>query len=167
MATKHIVWSNRNLNLKDWKDDLLEEMPNASDDELYQEMIRINDEYLEDERCNLNIDLWRPIVVIADLGLWDGRKSAYKIIQSGNIRDCLSANGDYVEWYVDGYKDLRCIDSHHDGTNYYLYRVVKHDISDTTLNNFLNKIYNGTVTKADISRVTERVGDEICRVYGW
>ena len=32
---KHIIWSNINLDLDDWKDDLKEEYPDKSDDELY------------------------------------------------------------------------------------------------------------------------------------
>lgn len=31
----------------------------------------------------------QPILVIADLGLWNGRRMGYKEIPSGNIRDCL------------------------------------------------------------------------------
>ncbi|MGE4353904.1 MAG: hypothetical protein AB7D36_07465, partial [Oscillospiraceae bacterium] len=52
-------------------------------------MHEINGEYLSDERMNLNIQLPRSIIIIADLGLLNGRFSAYKMIGSGNIRDCL------------------------------------------------------------------------------
>ena len=30
-----------------------------------------------------------------------------------------------------------------------------------------NKLYEGTATRADITRVTHRLGDEIGKVYGW
>ena len=63
--------------------------------------------------------------------------------------------------------DLCCEAIHHDGTDHYLYRVFKPDISDTRKENFLNKICRGTVTRADITRITRRLGDKIAEVYGW
>lgn len=54
-----------------------------------------------------------------------------------------------------------------DGTNHYLYRVFKPDVSDTRKKNFLEKVLRGTVTRADITRITQRLGDKIAEVYGW
>ena len=88
----HIVWSNENLDLEDWREDLEEEYPGYSDDKLYEIMCDTNASYLEDERANLNIQLAQPILVIAELGLWDGKHMGYKEIESGNIRDCLYSN---------------------------------------------------------------------------
>lgn len=89
---KHVIWSNLNLNLDDWKEWLLEDHPNIDPDDedaLYRLMVDTNDDYLDDERCNLSIQLSQPILVVADLGLWHGRRMGYKEIESGNIRDCL------------------------------------------------------------------------------
>lgn len=165
---KHIVWSNRNLDINDWRDDLCAEYgDNLSEDELIRHMYEANDTFLEDERMNLDIQLPEEIVVIGDLGLWNGRACGYKIIKSGNIKDCLYSDNDHSEWYVDGRGNLQCTSSHHDGTNYYTYRVFKEGLSDTQKENFLDKIYCGTVTSQDISRYTRSVGKEICKVYGW
>ena len=41
-------------------------------------MYEINNRYLDDERVNLNIQLDQPILVIADLGLWNGRRPGYQ-----------------------------------------------------------------------------------------
>lgn len=49
-----------------------------NDDQLYNLMYEINGGYLEDERINLDIQLSKPIIVIADLGLWNGRKADTK-----------------------------------------------------------------------------------------
>lgn len=87
---RHIIWSNENLDLDDWREDLQEQYPDCSEDELYRIMCETNAEYLSDERVNLNIQLSQPILMIADLGLWNGRRMGYKEIPSGNIRDCLS-----------------------------------------------------------------------------
>lgn len=159
-----VIWSNENLNLEDWRADLKEEYPDYSDDELYEIM---NAYYLDDERMNLNIQLSQPILVVADLGLWYGRRMGYKEIGSGNIRDCLYGGHDYVTWYVDKNGDFRCDDTHHDGTNYYLYRVYKGNISEVQRTNLKDKIYNGTVTRRDITRMTSKIGDIILKTYGF
>ena len=167
MDDRHVVWSNENLNLEDWRADLEEEYPGYSDDELYEIMCETNADYLGDERVNLNIQLSQPILVVADLGLWDGRRMGYKEIESGNIRDCLYSNYDYTTWYVDKNGDFRCDDIHHDGTNHYLYRVYKDTATDSQIENLKAKIYDGKATRADITRVTRRLGDEIAAVYGF
>ena len=162
---KFTIWSN-NLDYDDWKNDLEELYPDYSDEDRISLMYDINNEYLEDERVNLDIQLDRPILVIADLGLWNGRFSGYKEIGSGRISECLYSNTDYCTWYVDGYGDLRCDAVHHDGTNHYLYRTYKENVSDTQIENLKNKIYEGTVTRRDITRITRRIGDAIAEVYG-
>ena len=40
-------------------------------------------------------------------------------------------------------------------------------MSDEQIENFKWKIYNGKATRADITRITRRLGDEIGKVYGW
>ena len=165
--TDHLIWSNYHIDYEDWREYLEEEFPDLSEDERYLKMLEINNDYLDDERVNLDIQLSQPIIAIADLGLWFGRRCGYKEIQSGNIRDCLYSNYDYTTWYVDKLGDLRCDDVHHDGTNHYLYRVFKDDVSDTQRENLEDKLFRGVATRADITRVTRRLGDEIGKVYGW
>lgn len=167
MQDKHIIWSNINLDLDDWRESLEEIYPNYPEDELYTIMCKNNAENLYDERANLNIQLPCNIIVIADIGRWNGRYSGYKMINSGNIKDCLYSDCDYTEWYVDKRGDLRCIAVHHDGTNRYLYRTIKNGVTDTQIENLQDKLYMGTATRADITRITKRLGDEIGKVYGW
>lgn len=167
MDNKHIIWSDINLDLDDWRDDLKEEYPNATENEMLYKMYEINSDYLDDERYNLDIQLPQEILVIGDLGLWNGRVMGYKEIKSGNIKDCLYSEADMNEWYVDKNGDLRCTAIHHDGTNHYLYRTFKNNVSEMQKENLLDKIYNGTATRQDITRLTSRLGDEIGKVYGW
>ena len=131
--------------------------------------LELNGDYLDDERSNLDIQLSRPILVVGDLGLWHGRRMGYKEIPSGNIRDCLYSERDidYSTWYVDKNGDFRCDAIHHDGTNHYLYRAYKDGVSDTQIENLKEKLYRGIATRADITRVTRRLGDEIAHVYGF
>ena len=173
-SDRHIIWSNMNLEADDWRDSYKEYLEiNGLDDDpndenkLYEYMVEANDDYLSDERRNLDIQLSQPIIVIGDLGRWNGRVTGYKMIDSGNIRDCLYADTDYTEWYVDKYGDLRANAVHHDGTNHYLYRVFKDGVTDTQIENLQDKIYNGKATRADITRVTKRLGDDIAGVYGF
>ena len=165
--TDRRIWSNRDLDYEDWRADLESEYPEKTEDERIALMYDINSDYLDDERCNLNIQLGRPILVIGDLGLWNGRFSGYKEIESGNISDCLYSDTDYSTWYVDKYGDLRCDAVHHDGTNHYLYRAYKDGVSFDQIENLKWKIYNGEATRKDITRITRRLGDEIGKVYGW
>lgn len=107
---RHLIWSNYDLDYEDWRDDLEEDHPELTEDERMALMYEINNRYLDDERVNLNIQLDQPILVIADLGLWNGRRTGYQEISSGNIRDCLYSGRDieYATWYVDKLGDLRC-----------------------------------------------------------
>ena len=89
------------------------------------------------------------------------------MIDSGNIKDCLYSDTDMTEWYVDRYGDLRADAVHHDGTNHYLYRVFKDNASPEQIERLQEKIYFGKATRADITRVTRRLGDEIAAVYGF
>lgn len=171
---RRIVWSDQNLDIEDWRDGYKEyleanELDLDPDDEqaIYEWMVETNEEYLTDERVNLNIQLSQPIIVIGDLGRWNGRVMGYKMIDSGNIKDCLYSDTDFTEWYVDRYGDLRADAVHHDGTNHYLYRVFKEGVTESQMERLQEKIYMGKATRADITRVTKRLGDEIGRVYGW
>lgn len=94
---EHIIWQDENLLLSDWRDDFLADAPDMSEDEMYDRMVELNDMYMSDERKNLSsIQLTRPILVIADMGLWDGRHSGYKLIRSGRLSDCLYADGNSI-----------------------------------------------------------------------
>ena len=100
---RHIIWSNQNLDVDDWREDYKEfleanELDDDPNDEqaLYEWMEETNYDYLSDERVNLNVQLSQPIIVIGDIGRWNGRVMGYKDIPSGNIRDCLYADTDYT-----------------------------------------------------------------------
>ena len=166
-SEKHIIWSNYDLDYENWRDDLEAEYPDMSEEERIALMYEINSNYLDDERTNLSIQLSQPILMIADIGRWDGRYSGYGEIKSGKISDCLYSELDYATWYVDKLGDLRCDAIHHDGTNHYLYRVYKPGIRESQIDLLKEKLYEGKATRADITRITRRLGDEIAKVYGF
>ena len=168
---KHIIWSNIDLNIEDWRDGYKEfleinEMDGDPDDEaaIYEWMVETNGYYLDDEYMNLNKITDGRILVIADLGLWNGRKQGYKILGT-SLHDILN-NGayDYTEWYGDGY-NIRCTTHHHDGTNNYLYRVIR---EDRNIDNLLNAIYNGEeITNKKLNYYTKSLYKDVANVYGW
>lgn len=165
----HIIWRNDDLDaLEDIKKDIMEDNPDLTEEQAMQCAYETRDEYLEDERANLNIDVGEEIIIIADLGLWDGRHQAYKLLNKTNIADCLTGTcGDYVTWFVDDRGDLNCRDCHHDGTNLYLYRAWKSGISEEQKDNFLYKVRRGKATRKDITRYTRKIGTYVADVYGW
>ena len=163
----NVIWSNEDLDYEDWREFLEEEYPELTESQRVELMYEMNADHLDDERTNLDIQLPQPILVIGDLGRWNGRVMGYKEVPSGNIRDCLYSDTDFSTWYMDKLGDLRCDAIHHDGTNHYLYRTYKEGVSEEQIDRLKWKIYTGTATRADITRLTRRLGDEIARVYGW
>ena len=171
---KFTIWQNIDIDENDWRYDYQEchnlsdeEMANVSDYDLYAWALDGNSVYLDDERANLNVNVGDDIIVIADLGLWDGRHTGYKTIPSGKISDCLYDNDcAYAEWYCDRY-DMRFTGHHHDGTNHYLYRTWAKNLSENQKENFLEKLYCGRATRKDITRYTRSVRPWVSKVYGW
>lgn len=175
-TNKHIVWSNYNLVLKDWLEDLKEmltaegvDCSKWEEEKFYDLMNEVNNHYFDDERCNLNLPTEGRIIEIADVGLWDGRRVGYKLLNEHNIRACLNLKRgcEYGEWWVDSHNNLRSSQTHHDATHYILYREIKPEISSDQLDNFCWKLYNGKATSKDITRYTRSLGKRVKNVYGW
>lgn len=164
---KHVIWSNRDLDLEDWRETLEENYPEMDDYGLTDMMYQANDDNLPDERANLDIQVGGDILVIADLGRWDGRVIGYKLIESGNIKDCLYTNCELCEWYVDRDGEFRCDESHHDGTNHIYYRKFREGVSEEQKEDLLADIYDHKAKQEDIDRLTDKLGEAIGKVYGW
>ena len=68
----------------------------------------------------------------------------------------------YLHGYIDNFGDLRGTLTHSfEGTSYYLYRAFKKNLSAKQIENFKNKILEGSLTQKDISTYTERIGPYI------
>ena len=168
---KRIIWSNIDLNPEDWRKDYEEvarenewDEDTSDPDNLWQYMIATHNTYLDDERYNLNKYLNGRILIVADLGLWNGRKQGYKIID-GNISNILYDNdADFIEWYADQY-NIRATAHHHDGTNYYLYREIREDRNIQIL---LDDIYNGReISRSKLNYYTRSIRPYVAKIYGW
>ena len=164
---EYVIWSNESLEWEDWRDAFDEDCEQYSDDEKFQLMNNLNNDYLEDDRREMDVCVGSPIIIIADIGKWDGRHAGYRILESVNLRDCLYSELDGVTWYVDGKGDFRMDGYHHDGHNHYLYRKFKEGIGSDVRDEFCEKILDHTLTKEDIEAVTERLGDVLEELYGF
>lgn len=167
---KRIIWSNMNINPEDWKEGYREtaelnewEEDVENEDNLWNYIDETLTQYLDDERVNLSRQLDGDILVIADLGLWYGRKQGYKIIP-GNISNILYDDADYIEWYGDGH-NIKATATHHDGTNYYEYRIIR---EDRNIENLLNLIYEGKeIPRKKLNYYTRSLYPAVAHVYGW
>lgn len=118
--------------------------------------------WLNYERCNLNKQVDGVIIVFGDLGLWNGRKQGYQIL-GNNIADILKSSCEYAEWYGDGY-NIRSRMTHHDGTNYILYRVAK---DREEAERIAEKIYNREIDEQGFRKRTRSLYPYVAGVYGW
>lgn len=164
---KHLIWSNYNLDYEDEREWMEEEYPELTEDKRIEKMYELNADNLEEERCNLDIQIPEAILAIADLGLWHGRRTGYKEITSRRISDCLYSDRDteYATWWVDGRGDLCAEFIHHDGTNYVTYREWKEGVSETQKENLKAKLMRDEATRKDITRLTRKLGDRIAAAY--
>lgn len=126
----------------------------------------LNPGYLEDERDNLNIQLPGKVIAIADLGLWHGRRTGYRILNN-NLNCVLQSHVDGMSEiciYGDSY-NIQADEAHHDGTNHYLYRMLCPDKDAVPL---LDAIYaSRPVSRAMLNRYTRSLYPYVAKIYGW
>lgn len=148
--------------------DIKSEYPEyAGDDATLWDMAHdILGEYYEDLFINYAYTVPGDIVAIAGLDLWNGRRSGYKMM-SNKLSNIFQAYGDYhrVEWRIDGRGNVRGSLAHHDGTNYIEYRMLRPDLSETQIDNFLDAVYNDE--PCDLGRYTVRLGDYFGDIMGY
>ena len=122
------------------------------------------DMWFDDEKLNLNKQLDGRILCIADMGLWNGRKSGYKIL-GNNLNEVLTCGigCDEKEVYCDG-RNVLAKGYHHDGRNYVEFREIR---EDRNIENLLDKIYSGQeVTRKEINYYTRSLRPYIKKIYG-
>ena len=159
--------------LEDWADFIqFQEEENGvvfeDEDEKWEAIYEMNDQYLEDERMNLGgleKKFDGKIIAIANLGLWNGRHNGYKLFN--HMEDIFYSECDMGEWYVQGNKVL-FEGVHHDGHNYYEYRILRSDRSEEAQQRFFDKIcYNEPITPSMFAYYTKPLAPYVKEVYGW
>jgi hypothetical protein len=165
-ANHRVIWTNDDY--QEWERCMLIDYPDEASRE--EEGIEINyeryaedcDNNLDDERVNLNVKVDGIIVAFAELGLWDGEHQGGAVI-GDNVNRILHSDCDYLDWYCDRY-NVRCRASHHDGTNYYLYRVAKDREQAKRLVDAI--AYDG-MTEEQFRKATRSLRPYVAKVYGW
>ena len=150
---------------KDVKE-LLEEdaVENITEEKITDEVYFQIDQYFEDERSNLFKILDGRILCIADMGLWNGRRTGYKIL-GNNLNEVLTSSigCDEKEVYCDG-RNVLAKGYHHDGRNYVEFREIR---EDRNIENLLTKLYNNEeVTRREINYYTRSLRPYIKQIYG-
>ena len=163
---KNMIWSNNACVMGGYVEDLMADDPNMDNDLAWATANSVS----EDELWSAKLDLGVPLgdlIVIADLGLWNGRRKAVKVIPNATIADAVGVCvGDYIDWYVeDG--EMRIEDVHHDGTNRYLFRTWKDGVSDLKKGVTLELIKRGFDDKKTLDTYTRPLGPDVSNVYGW
>ena len=122
------------------------------------------DMWFDDETSNLDKQLDGRILCIADMGLWNGRRSGYKIL-GNNLNEVLTCGigCDEKEVYCDG-RNVLAKGYHHDGRNYVEFREIR---EDRNIENLLTKLYNNEeVTRKEINYYTRSLRPYIKQIYG-
>lgn len=105
----------------------------SDDDILYSVIEQCNEDYYDIKREFDEVFLKGNIVVIADVGTWQGRRSGYKVIDGrGRLSDIfLALRGGYdsYRFYIDEEDNVCASLNHHDGSNY----VVFYEATDEAL----------------------------------
>lgn len=161
---KHVIFSDDACQFDEYEKSYKESHPDEDDEytwEMYYE--DIND-WLDCERDNLNYDIDGTIVAIASLGLWHGRRLGYKMLGQ-NLTDIFSVSQDTNEYYCDQ-DDCLAVCSHHDGTNYITYRVIRSEDYDK-VEELLDKMAFESDYEADVLKHTHSLMPYIADIFGW
>ena len=134
-----------------------------TDDQLTEQIYEdINLDY-KDEVRNLDKALEGKILAIANLGLWNGRKSGYKILGS-NLKEVVGFfSCDEVKIYVKGH-NIYFEGYHHDGINYIEFREIK---NIDNVHKLTDKLYAGeSVSRNQLNYYTKPLGKHVKEIYG-
>jgi len=156
---RRVIWTNDDYD--EWKDAMIED-GEAEETLTYDLYYADCDISMDDERCNLDVEVDGYIIAFASLGLWHGSVQASKIIGS-NVKDILSSNCDYCTWFCDPF-NVRFEGFHHDGRNSILYRVAK---SREQAERLMNKIAFGGMSEEQFRKATKSLRPYVANVYGW
>ena len=126
-------------------------------------------EFLEGFASLLDEKLDNDIIIVADLGFWNGRHSAYKML-SNDLEDIVyksSIEEPYFGWYIqDG--DVQAYETHHDNTHYYKYRKLKLGLEDEDLQELQWALYNGEPNRDElVEKYTESLKDIVEEKCNW
>ena len=149
---------------REFLEEIQEEDTDITEEDVTEELYNNIDLWFEDETLNLNKELNGRILAIANLGLWDGRRSHCKILGT-NLNEVLTSTigCDEKEVYCDQY-NVCATGYHHDGYNTVEFREIR---EDRNIDNLTDKLYSGMpVTRREINYYTKSLRPYIKQIYG-
>lgn len=186
---KHIIYTSdvdtSDEAIKEYRDDYCEPDENLSDQEIIDRLYEDNADQLDVERENLKtakMERSNTILVVGVLGLWNGQPMGYKLVKSEDLSRIFNVTcGDFVDFYADvhpelGSMEVQCRDSHHDGTNMYVFRELDTDYpyNDDASGEMLETIATAGKDKEKQAKAWELVKERTYSlypyaqsVYGW
>ena len=129
-------------------------------DTIYEEI----DMWFDDEQSNLFKILDGRILCIADMGLWNGRRTGCKIL-GNNLNEVLTCGigCDEKEIYCDAY-NVYAQGYHHDGRNHVEFREIR---EDRNIENLTDKIFsNQPISRREINYYTKSLKPYIKEIFG-
>lgn len=90
--------------------------------------------------------------------------TGFKILNTKNLKSCFTMPKEYTMggWTIDIYNNLRAIYAQSNTQiEYFFFRRWKLDVSEQQKKNFYIKAYNGQITSADLTRLTQPLGSDI------
>ena len=121
---------------------------------------------VDDVKTNLKSLVFdNGIVCLGEIEFWDGSRKAYKSIGNNlsNIFNVISS-WDWVKFYVED-EDLKGRESHHDGTNFYMFRAWREGVEESKKEEALSQWLKGSPSM--VEKLTEPLGDYVKKIYGW
>ena len=163
---KHVIFSDDCCQYDEYEKDYLQnreewEPEEYSWDRFYEDI----NLWLDDERMNLDWQIEGTIVAIASLGTWRGSRMGYKIV-GHNLKDIFGCNADENEYYCDQ-EDCHATCTHHDGTNYITYRVIKSYDEDKVEDLLYKMVYDSEDYESDVYKHTHSLMPYIADIFGW
>ena len=180
---RHVIWSNdvdtSDEAIEKYRTDVLGCDPDEyTDEEVVRFMYRDVDDNLDDERANVRdveMEHSNAILCVGTLGLWHGTVMGYKLLENATLDKIFGvAIGDYVEFYEeDG--NVQCSDTHHDGTNHYVFRELgTDDLDDPGVEEMLGTIESAGKDEDRQTAAWKLVNGRTCSLshywkdlYGW
>lgn len=174
---KRIIYSTNSWDFeeakKDYKDFLEDnEYENINellkdDNNIYDYINEINRHNWDDIQGELNKEIDNEIIAIASLGLWNGKTTGYKLLETGNLKEILFSftNCDDIEFYTENRK-VYGVGYHHDGRNYAEFRKIKNGLSQNQYDKLLNSIYYDKDSSKYIKMYTTSIYKDIKNIIG-
>lgn len=112
---------------------------------------------LSDLDVSLDVELDNEIIVIGERSFWNGKQLVVNRLHSNNISSVFHCFRDVSNhfWYVDEENELCCDYRHHDGTNCYIFRMLKAGLD---VDDFYDVLYDSNTSREYAEENTVSIG---------